>query len=109
MSSKVLSRGNGYRLPAMLILGFLVAAAAAFLVMSGSPAAHAAVWTDQADYSPGSVVTIHGDNSDGAGYQAGETVDVAVNGPDTITRSCSATADSSGAWSCQITLGTGSA
>ena len=76
---------------------------------SGSATAHAAVWTDQADYSPGSVVTITGDNSDGAGYQPGETVDVAVNGPGSITKACSATADSSGAWSCQIMLGTGSA
>lgn len=30
--------------------------------------AMAAVWTDQSDYTPGSVVTISGDNSDNAGY-----------------------------------------
>ncbi|HYN69426.1 MAG TPA: hypothetical protein VEX41_04375, partial [Candidatus Eisenbacteria bacterium] len=66
--------------------------------------ASAAVWTDQADYSPGSVVTISGDNSDGAGYLAGETVDVVVSGPNGYASSCSATADEAGAWSCQVTL-----
>ena len=52
-----------------------------------------AVWTDQADYAPGSVVTISGDNSDGAGYLAGETVDVVVSGPNGYAASCTATAD----------------
>ncbi len=64
----------------------------------------AAVWTDQQDYSPGSVVTISGDNSDGAGYLAGETVYVDVNGPNGYTASCEAVADDNGAWSCQVTL-----
>ena len=109
MLSISMFRRNYLKISGPVILGFLAAVVAAFLMASGSTAAHAAVWTDQADYSPGSVVTISGDNSDGAGYQPGEAVDVAVNGPDTITKSCSATADSSGAWSCQITLGTGSA
>jgi hypothetical protein len=62
------------------------------------------VSTDQADYVPGSVVTISGDDSNGAGYQAGETVDVAVTAASGWTSSCSATADESGAWSCQFTL-----
>src|SRR5215469_13053916 len=94
----------------LVILGFLAAIATAFaLTAGGSTAAHAAVWTDQADYSPGSVVTISGDNSDGAGYQADEAVHVAVNGPGSVANSCDATADGSGAWSCQITLGTGAA
>src|SRR5215472_2769367 len=106
MSASIFRRSSS-RILGLVILGFLAAVIAAFLMASGSTAAHAAVWTDQADYSPGSVVTISGDNSDGAGYQPGETVDVSVNGPDSITKSCSATADSSGAWSCQITLGTG--
>jgi hypothetical protein len=64
----------------------------------------AAVWTDQPDYSPGSVVTISGDNSDGAGFLPGETVDVAVSGPNGWTAACSALADDAGAWSCQIAL-----
>jgi len=62
------------------------------------------VTTDQADYAPGSVVTISGDNSDGAGYLPGETVHVDVSGPNGYTASCEATADDAGAWSCQVTL-----
>src|SRR6266542_4771935 len=64
----------------------------------------ATVSTDQPDYSPGSVVTISGDNSNGAGYLAGETVDVAVSGPNSYASSCQGTADANGAWSCQVTL-----
>src|SRR5574341_432521 len=64
----------------------------------------AAVWTDQQDYSPGDIVTIHGDNSDGAGYEAGETVQVEVSGPNGYEASCQAVADDAGAWSCQVTL-----
>jgi hypothetical protein len=63
-----------------------------------------AVWTDQEDYSPGSVVTISGDNSNGAGYLPGETVLVEVAGPNGYTSSCTATVADSGAWSCQVTL-----
>src|SRR3990172_3969373 len=62
------------------------------------------VTTDQADYAPGSVVTISGDNSDGAGYLPGETVHVDVSGPNGYTASCEAVADENGAWSCQVTL-----
>lgn len=80
----------------------------ALLVTIGSLAlassAFATVWTDQADYSPGSVVTISGDNSNGAGYQAGETVDVWINGPNGWTSYCSGAAGDSGAWSCQFQL-----
>ena len=64
----------------------------------------AAVWTDQADYSPGSVVTISGDNSDGAGYIGNETVHVDVLGPNGYVSSFDSTADSNGAWSGQVTL-----
>ena len=64
----------------------------------------AAVWTDQADYSPGSTVTISGDNGNGAGYLAGETVHVEASGPNSWTDQCDATADDSGAWSCQVLL-----
>ena len=66
--------------------------------------AMAAVSTDQADYAPGSVVTISGDNSDGAGYLGNETIHVDVNGPNGYVASFDATADSDGAWSGQVTL-----
>src|SRR5215471_9620877 len=81
--------------------GLLTAGATALILMAGHTPAQAAVWTDQPDYSPGSVVTFHGDNSDGVGYQGGETVHVDVNGPGSITQSCDAAVDNSGAWSCQ--------
>jgi hypothetical protein len=77
--------------------------AAALLVGAVAPVS-ATVWTDQADYSPGSVVTISGDNSNGAGYVPGETVHVDVSGPNGYASSCDAVADESGAWSCQVTL-----
>ena len=61
--------------------------------------------TDLQDYGPGSVVTISGDNSDGAGFQAGETVHVDVMDPDgAAVLACDAVADENGAWSCQVTL-----
>jgi hypothetical protein len=88
-------------------LSLMTMGATALVMTAGATVAQAAVWTDQTDYPPGSVVTIHGDNSDGAGYQAGETVNVVVNQPNDITQTCDGTADDSGAWSCQITLGTG--
>jgi hypothetical protein len=62
------------------------------------------VTTDQQDYAPGSVVTISGDNRDGAGYIAGEIVRVDVSGPNGYAASCEGTADDNGAWSCQVTL-----
>lgn len=77
---------------------------AALLIFMSTGIAMATVWTDQADYSPGSIVTISGDKSDGAGYLAGETVNVSVNGPYQYDSKCSGTADENGAWSCQITL-----
>jgi methionine-rich copper-binding protein CopC len=79
---------------AMLLMATLIVPALTF----------GAVSTDQADYAPGSLVTISGDNSNGAGYLAGETIDVVVSGPNGYAASCSATADDSGAWSCQVTL-----
>ena len=60
--------------------------------------------SDLADYLSGSVVTISGDNSTGAGYLPLETVHVDVSGPNDTLLSCEATADESGAWSCQVTL-----
>src|SRR5437764_14343695 len=98
------------RVSAVAVSVLTVAATSTIFPVISLPAptaAQAAVSTDQADYPPGSVVTFSGDNSDGAGYLAGETVHVAVNGPGSITQSCDATADDSGAWSCQITLGSG--
>jgi hypothetical protein len=83
-------------------LVFAVLAAAAILV----GIAGAAVWTDRPDYSPGSTVTISGDNRDGAGYLGGETVHVDVSGPNDWTATCDGQAadDESAAWSCQVTL-----
>jgi hypothetical protein len=70
------------------------------------PAAN--LWTDQQDYSPGSVVTISGNdnnlNGNNIGFLTGETVFVSVQGPNGYTATCEAIADSYGAWSCQITL-----
>jgi hypothetical protein len=74
------------------------------LLLALTSIAMAAMWTDQADYSPGSVVTISGDNSDGAGYLPGETVHVDVVGPNGYTAVCDAVADAEGAWSCTVTL-----
>jgi hypothetical protein len=74
------------------------------LMLQVSGTAFAYVTTDQPDYAPGSVVTISGDNSDGAGYLPVETVRVDVAGPNGYTGTCDATTDDAGAWSCQVTL-----
>jgi trimeric autotransporter adhesin len=60
--------------------------------------------TDLPDYTPGSVVTISGDNSDGAGFLPGENVHVDVSDPDGAALSCDAAAGEDAAWSCQVTL-----
>ena len=60
------------------------------LTVLGVGTALAAVGTDQADYTPGSVVTIYGDNSDDAGYLPGEAVHVDVSGPNDYAASCDA-------------------
>jgi len=85
----------------------LVVFVAAAMALATGGIAFAAVTTDQADYAPGSVVTISGSNdADGApGYQAGEAVDVTVTGPGGWTATCTDdAADDAGAWSCPITL-----
>jgi hypothetical protein len=65
----------------------------------------AQVFTDKADYAPGSTVTISGDNSNGAGYLVGETVHVEVFGPEGYAgASCEDTVTTAGSWSCKITL-----
>ena len=84
---------------------FLALAAVMIIALALTPlTALAAVWTDQPDYPPGSMVTISGDNSDGAGFQPGETIRVNVSGPNGYSSSCEGTADENGAWSCQVTL-----
>jgi hypothetical protein len=77
------------------------------LVLTGVSTSFAAVWTDQPDYEPGSTVTIHGDNSDGAGYITGEPIFVEVWGPNGFHVSSAPnnpTAAVNGAWSWQLTL-----
>lgn len=66
--------------------------------------AFAWVGTPYEGYSPGDIVTIQGDNRDGAGYIAGETVYVDVTGPNGYTASCEGVADGNGAWACDIRL-----
>ncbi len=67
---------------------------------------NAYTYTDKPEYTPGSVVTISGDNSDGDAYNfvAQELVKVDVAGPNGYTAYCEATTDDFGAWSCQVTL-----
>ena len=86
------------------IRGLATLGLAVMLLINGINIALAAVWTDQPDYAPGSVVTIHGDNSDNAGYLPGETVHVTVIGPNGYNSACDGVADANGAWACQVTL-----
>ena len=60
--------------------------------------------TDQSDYAPGSVVTINGDNSDGAGFVAGEVVHVDVTGPNAYAAACESVSNESAFWFCQVTV-----
>ena len=61
--------------------------------------------TDKDDYLPGEIVIIFGDNSDGAGYQEGISVDVDVTGPTGDHYYCtSEPALADGSWSCSIQL-----
>jgi hypothetical protein len=65
------------------------------------------VGTDQSDYQPGSVVTITGDNRDGAGFLPGESIRVEVWGPNgfqVTSEPSNPTADANGAWSWQFRL-----
>ncbi len=62
------------------------------------------MWTDQQDYSPGDIVTISGDNRDGAGFMAGETVQVDVRAPSGYASACDSAVDETGAWPCQVIL-----
>ena len=76
------------------------------MVIAFASTVSAYVTTDQFDYPPGSTVTFSGDNSDEAGYLAGETVIVDVSGPNGYVSSCVAVTNFDGAWSCQVTLPT---
>jgi hypothetical protein len=82
----------------------LIVALTAALLLAISSIAMAAVWTDQQDYLPGSVVTISGDNSDGIGYVLGNLVHVDVVGPNGYESTCDTAVGETGAWSCQVTL-----
>jgi uncharacterized repeat protein (TIGR01451 family) len=80
-----------------------------FVMIFGSPmSALALVWTEPIDAAPGSMVTIHGDNSDednAHNFLPGEAVHVEVVGPNGgYTLACDATADENGAWQCDVTL-----
>lgn len=77
---------------------------AAMIALLFSSVAFASVWTDQQDYSPGDLVTINGDNSNGVGYMPGESVHVEINGPNNYFSSCDAIVDEFGMWSCQVNL-----
>jgi hypothetical protein len=83
---------------------FGAAVVALLLIAALTAMVSARVWTDQEDYSPGSVVTISGDNSDGAGYLAGERVAVSVSGPNGYAATCESMVNEAGAWSCLVTL-----
>lgn len=89
---------SGRTLRVLIFLG------ASGLGLLGLGQALAAVWTDKLDYSPGEVVTISGDNHNGAGYLAGETVRVEVWGPNGYYATCEAVVQEDGSWSCQVTL-----
>ncbi len=82
-----------------LLLGLL-------LVLMLAPVAKAAVWTDQADYAPGSVVTISGNNVGLTDpWIPGDTVTVEVVGPyDFQFAPIETTVGLDGTWSCQLTL-----
>ncbi|WP_448594839.1 PKD domain-containing protein [Thermoflexus hugenholtzii] len=88
----------------LVMFRVVVPALAGVLIALGLEQAFAAIWTDKLDYSPGEVVTISGDNSNGAGYLPGETVRVEVWGPNGYYATCEAPVDGNGAWSCQVTL-----
>lgn len=65
-------------------------------------------WTDLTEYSPGSVVTLSGNdnllNGETLGFIPGENVHVDVSGPNRYSAECDSVADSTGKWTCQVTL-----
>src|SRR5690242_803155 len=84
------------------IRGILVLSLALTLGLAGVGTAFAQIWMDLTPNGLDSMLVISGDNSDNAGYLAGETVHVDVADSNAATYSCEALADSAGAWSCQI-------
>src|SRR5689334_12804970 len=95
MTKPQFSSGRRFSILVVTLVGALIAAAVSF----------GAVTTDQQDYSPGSIVTISGDNGNGAGYVAGSTVDVAASADNGLwSDACSATVAEDGTWSCTVTL-----
>lgn len=67
---------------------------------SSAPAAY----TDQQTYVPGSTVTFRGDGAAAEAYQPGEPISVQVQGPAGRSAGCTARADTTGNWQCQILL-----
>ena len=86
--------------------GLFLLLAILLLLVVGVPAAQAAVWTDQLDYAPGSVVTISGDNVGLVEpWAIGAEVTVEVAGPLGYEYGpLSAIVGLDGSWSCQFTL-----
>jgi hypothetical protein len=82
------------------------------LLLALSSIAMTAVWTDQVDYSPGSVVTITGGNDENGapGYWSSARVKVSVTGlhdPPYESTNCQDVAVSKDSnWSCMVTLWT---
>src|SRR4030065_1269028 len=101
-----------YRTYRMLSLGFFIV-----LSLGLTITAMAHIWTDPLDYSPGSTVTIEGENSDldnERNWIPGETLQVDVVGPNSYASECvnadtglDPVVDASGYWSCQVTLWSG--
>lgn len=82
----------------------IAASLAVMLAMLVTSVALAAVWTEQYGY-PYFVMVIRGDNSGGAGYLTGETVQVDMSGPYGYTATCNGVVlNEDGEWSCQVPL-----
>jgi hypothetical protein len=88
----------------LYVLALALTVVTALVIVPTSAGMTSAAGPNQSDYPPGSVVTITGDNSNAAGYVAGEAVHVDATGPNSTSLSCDATADENGAWSCDLTL-----
>jgi hypothetical protein len=89
---------------------FFIAVLTVALLLALTSIAMAAVWTDQPDYTPGSVVTISGGNdaNDAPGYWSGAKVNFAITGPhDPVYESTTCqdvvVADD-GSWFCTVKL-----
>jgi hypothetical protein len=89
---------------------FFIVALTMALLLGLTSIAMAAVWTDQPDYVPGSVVTISGgnDESGAPGYWPEAVVNVAITGPHDpafeSTTCQNVPVAENGSWSCTVTL-----